>query len=302
MLQKCLEAITRLENQHGHQIDCCVVNNDITPICPEVIEKFTQKTSPIQFHFSNCKERGIPQARNMILEHASEKKYDFCLFLDDDEYPDPMWINELLSKQAELNADVVQGNVHNNFEATPWITASLLNEVKFKDCGEHICRFISTCNVLIARRFYDSEQLALRFDNAYALTGGSDKELFNRAIELHQISTAFETKAIVYEFIPKERTTVRWFFNRYARIEFNTQMRKINSHGAFIARVRQIPSIIGLFSRSLLSILNIPFALYPPLRRRRCFISLMKKLAKLWGVTSSFLGLEMHVYRKTTGW
>ena len=192
--------------------------------------------------------------------------------------------------------------MHNEFEATPWITAPLLKVAKFKDCGEHICRFISTCNVLIARRFYDSEQLALRFDNSYALTGGSDKELFNRAIELHQISTAFETNAIVYEFIPEERTTVRWFFNRYARIEFNTQMRKITNHGAFMARVRQIPSIIGLFLRTLLSILNLPFSLYPALRRRRRFISFIKKSARLWGLTSSFLGLKMHVYRKTTGW
>jgi succinoglycan biosynthesis protein ExoM len=302
MLQKCLEAITRIENQHGHQIDCCVVNNDIAPICPEVIEKFTQETAPIQFHFCDCEERGIPQARNMILEHASEKKYDFCLFLDDDEYPDPMWINELLSKQAELNADVVQGNVHNEFEATPWITAPLLKVAKFSHCGEHICRFISTCNVLISRRFYDPEQLGLRFDRSFALTGGSDKELFNRAIELHDIRTAFETNAIVYEFIPIERTTLRWFFNRFARVEFNTQMRQITTHGALMTRVRQIPSIIGMFLRSLLSLLNMAFALYPPERRRTRFISLMKKSARLWGVTSSFMGLKMDVYRKTTGW
>ena len=173
MLQKCLEAITQLENADSHQIDCCVVNNDIESVCPMLIERFTQGPSPIHFHFCNCVERGIPQARNMILEHASEKNYDFCLFLDDDEYPDPEWINKLLAKQSVLDADVVQGNVHNVYEETPWITGSQLKIAKFKDCGEHITRFISTCNVLISRRFYDPKQLALRFDPAYALTGGS---------------------------------------------------------------------------------------------------------------------------------
>jgi len=66
--------------------------------------------------------------------------------------------------------------------------------------------------------------------------------------------------------------------------------------------VRQIPSIIKMFWGSLLGILNLPFSLYPPLRRRKRTIKLMKKFARLWGVTSSFLGLKMDVYRNTTGW
>lgn len=302
MLQKCLEAITRLENQDGHQIDCCVVNNDTSPICPEVIEKFTQEASSIQFHFRDCIERGIPQARNMILEYASEKKYDFCLFIDDDEYPDSMWINELLSKQAELDADVVQGNVHNEFEAAPWITAPLLKVAKFSHCGEHICRFISTCNVLIARRFYDTEELALRFDHSYALTGGSDKELFNRAIELHQISTAFETRAIVYEFIPKERTSLHWFFYRYARIEYNTQMKYLVKGGRTITRVKQAPTILFRAFNCLLALLYIPFSIISKQHFRKRTLSLTKRIARTWGITASFLGLKMNVYKNTTGW
>lgn len=301
MLQKCLEAITQLANPDSHQIDCCVVNNDVAPICPQLIEKFAKKSSPIQFHFCDCIERGIPQARNITLEHASENEYDFCLFLDDDEYPDPEWINKLLAKQAELDADVVQGNVHNIFESRPWITAPLLKEAKFSDSGEHITRFISTCNVLIARRFYDSKQLGLRFDPAFALTGGSDKELFNRAIDLHDIRIGFITSAVVYEFIPTERTTLRWFFNRCARVEFNTQMKKIASQGSLITRLVQIPSIIGLFLRFLLSLLNLPFTLFTPLKFKPRVISLTRRLARTWGQTSSLLGLKMDVYKDTTG-
>jgi succinoglycan biosynthesis protein ExoM len=302
MLQKCLEAITQLENQDGHQIDCCVVNNDTSPICPEVIEKFTQEASSIKFDFLDCIERGIPQARNMILEYASEKKYDFCLFIDDDEYPDSMWINELLSKQAELDADVVQGNVHNEFEAAPWITAPLLKVAKFSHCGEHICRFISTCNVLIARRFYDTEELALRFDHSFALTGGSDKELFNRAIELHQISTAFEKKAIVYEFVPKERTTLNWFFYRYARVEYNSQMKRISSDGHILARLKQIPTLFKMCFRCFFSILNLPFSLTSKVRFRKRTIKLTRRLGRTWGQLSSFMGLKMNPYKNTTGW
>ena len=302
MLQKCLEAITQLENADSHQIDCCVVNNDIESVCPMLIERFTQGPSPIHFHFCNCVERGIPQARNMILEHASEKNYDFCLFLDDDEYPDPEWINKLLAKQSVLDADVVQGNVHNVYEETPWITGSQLKIAKFKDCGEHITRFISTCNVLISRRFYDPKQLALRFDPAYALTGGSDKELFNRAIELHDIRTAFETDAVVYEFVPKERTTLRWFFYRYARVEYNSQMKRISSDGHILARLKLIPSIFKMCFRSFFSILNLPFALISMQRFRKRTINLTRRLGKTWGQISSLLGLKMNPYKNTTGW
>jgi glycosyltransferase involved in cell wall biosynthesis len=238
----------------------------------------------------------------MILEHASEKNYDFCLFLDDDEYPDPEWINKLLAKQSVLDADVVQGNVHNVYEETPWITGSQLKIAKFKDCGEHITRFISTCNVLISRRFYDPKQLALRFDPAYALTGGSDKELFNRAIELHDIRTAFETDAVVYEFVPKERTTLRWFFYRYARVEYNSQMKRISSDGHILARLKLIPSIFKMCFRSFFSILNLPFALISMQRFRKRTINLTRRLGKTWGQISSLLGLKMNPYKNTTGW
>lgn len=302
MLLKCLEAITQLANPDSHQIDCCVVNNDVDPVCPDLIEKFTQGPSSIQFHFCNCVERGIPQARNMTLEHASENDYDFCLFLDDDEYPDPEWINKLLVKQAELDADVVQGNVHNVYEDTPWITAPMLKVAKFKDCGEHITRFISTCNVLISRRFYDPEQLALRFDPSYALTGGSDKELFNRAIELHDVRTAFETDAVVYEFVPKERTTLSWFFYRYARVEYNSQMKRISCEGHISARLNQIPTLFKMCFRSFFSILNLPFALTSKLRFRKRTIKLTRRLGRTWGQLSSFLGLKMNPYINTTGW
>ncbi len=161
------------------------------------------------------KRRGIPQARNaalaLSLEHA-----DLVAFLDDDEEPDPGWLTELLSVRSRCDADAVAGPVLPVFEEPPpsWILRGRLFEPPRHATGARLGT-AATGNVLVATRALAA--LDRLFDERMALTGGSDDELFQRFARAgHSIVWADE--AIVREWVPPSRATLRWILRRSLRV------------------------------------------------------------------------------------
>src|SRR5262249_46345775 len=55
--------------------------------------------------------RGIAQVRNRLVAEMLQGDAQFCAMIDDDEWPDENWIEELLRAQRTFNADTVQGSV-----------------------------------------------------------------------------------------------------------------------------------------------------------------------------------------------
>src|ERR1700754_162247 len=55
--------------------------------------------------------RGIAQVRNRLVAEALESDAQFVVMIDDDEWPDENWIEELLRAQHAFHADAVQGSV-----------------------------------------------------------------------------------------------------------------------------------------------------------------------------------------------
>src|SRR6185437_812253 len=73
-----------------------------------------------------AKERGIAQARNALVEHVLvQSDSQFIAMLDDDEWPDPGWLDAFLSVQRVTGADALHGAVLREFESAPsrWATA-----------------------------------------------------------------------------------------------------------------------------------------------------------------------------------
>ena len=68
---------------------------------------------------------GIPVARNRCLEMAAESS-DFIALIDDDEFPMPNWLDQLLSLQCLTRADVVTGSVvgANPISTPAWLARS----------------------------------------------------------------------------------------------------------------------------------------------------------------------------------
>lgn len=160
--------------------------------------------------------RGISFARNACLDNIPECA-DFFASIDDDEVPDPEWLEKLLEAQAATGADVVQGAVVPIFPAgTPeWLvngnffgiprrswTGTTLQRNEYQDLD-----FAATNNALV--RVAAVNRLGLRFDPALALTGGEDSRFF-RTLAAEGSRIVYAPRARVSETVPAERATA-WY-------------------------------------------------------------------------------------------
>ena len=176
--------------------------------------------------------RGISYARNRCLDEVAAG-CDFIAMIDDDEIPEPDWIEQLLEAQEHSGADVVEGRVVPVFpEGAPaWIVRGRyfgwhddLNQAHRP--GQRIYPQLDearTNNVLV--RCAVVRRLALRFDPRLALTGGEDIVFF-RAIGAAGHRIVYAPDACAREMIPLERTTLRYLWRQWYRVGANARHKR----------------------------------------------------------------------------
>lgn len=158
--------------------------------------------------------RGIPFVRNTALA-AVVDECDFVVFIDDDEVPEPQWLDALLAAQRQHDADVVAGPVESILPpSTPeWVRRGGLFDHTRHRTGDAI-ESCGTGNVLIATRAL--QRVRPWFDERLALTGGSDRHFFLR---LHQAGCRMVwcDEAMVAEEVPESRVNLQWLLRRMYR-------------------------------------------------------------------------------------
>lgn len=175
-----------------------------------------QRQSAIPLSYVHEAERGISFARNACLDHIPPG-CEFFAFIDDDEVPQPDWLERLIEAQAATGADIVQGPavavfaegaprwlVSGNFLGWPrrdWRGIEVSLE-EYQDLGEAY-----TNNVLV--RTASVSAAALRFDPAFALTGGEDTDFFRR-LKAAGNRIVYAPRAVVKEFVPPDRATLSY--------------------------------------------------------------------------------------------
>jgi succinoglycan biosynthesis protein ExoM len=100
MLGDCLKSLLGQEDILG----VIVVDND-----PDRSAACVAAEYPV--HYRHEPRRGIPFARNAVLQAALLFKADWLIFIDDDEMASQHWTRQLLSKAVATGADVVSGPV-----------------------------------------------------------------------------------------------------------------------------------------------------------------------------------------------
>jgi glycosyltransferase involved in cell wall biosynthesis len=157
------------------------------------------------------KRKGIPPARNAAVA-AALGLADWIAFIDDDEIPEPRWLDRLLALQRETGAAVVTGPVLPRFEAEPpaWVRAGgFFESPRFAHGSARPHAF--TNNVLVATAALVGQ--APLFDERFSFGVGEDNDLFERlALAGHTIVWADD--AIVHELVPRERVSARWLLGR----------------------------------------------------------------------------------------
>jgi len=178
-------------------------------------------------------ERGIAQARNALVERALAHRCDFIAMLDDDEWPEPDWLDGFLETQRATGADALHGDILREFEIPPGPWAARCDGVAplLGPRSGPVAMIEGSGNVLLKRDCFEALQKPC-FDPAFALSGGEDRDFFER-LRRRGFRFAWSKEAVVHAFVPSTRATLGWALKRAYRVG-NSDMRVFlkHAHGA----------------------------------------------------------------------
>jgi glycosyltransferase involved in cell wall biosynthesis len=174
---------------------------------------------------------GISYARNCAMDLAIGLG-EYFAFIDDDEYPEPNWLDALLWCSQEFEAPVVRGPVIPVFSAgVPlWAETGGFFLRKRYPTGTAVV-YCASNNVLIRSDLI--RRAGIRFDDHFALTGGEDTLFFLQLREKTDVKIVWCDEAVVMEDIPEERVSVAWIVRRATREGAN-----MPHYDAILGRVR----------------------------------------------------------------
>jgi GT2 family glycosyltransferase len=286
-LNRLLTALGAQETEHT--IDILVGDNDDSgregaELCGHMADNFRWKIDTFI-----VAERGIAQVRNALVARALlSPETRFVAMLDDDEWPEPQWLDALLRTQRMSGADVVRGPVLREFEIAPPIWVSDWDGIAPIDHeAGHRSMFEGIGNVLIARRCFDAVGFPW-FDPQFDLTGGEDKDFLTRlrALDMHFAQAA---DAIVYEHVPASRTRLGWSLQRAYRTG-NTDMlltlKNRHDAGDIAHEIAKILAALICFP-----VLSIVYSLTP---RRR--LEGLRRVCRAAGKVGALFGHRHHEY------
>lgn len=214
-LRKLLAHVAQLT--YAGRIEVIVVDNDAEARAGVAIVEQVSPTFRFPLTCIVEPRRGQTYAYNRAFASAcrAAPAPDYVAVLDDDEYPDPNWLAEIVKVAVKYNIDIVGGPVFPVFDAPDhWLAKSgLYAPARYKTGRVPI--IYGAGNMLIRRSVLE-QYLDEPFDHAFAFTGGSDCEFFCRC-RRDGHSFAWADNAKVFETTPRSRTTVGYLLRRKFR-------------------------------------------------------------------------------------
>ncbi|PTX53732.1 glycosyl transferase family 2 [Melghirimyces profundicolus] len=289
-LKRLLEGLNQLEFMKSKKpsIEIVVVDNDSRESARSICEEIDHVLRwPLKYDIEI--KRGISYVRNKAMKMAGE--VDFIAFIDDDEVPDPRWLDELLFVQMKYHADVVTGPVIPSYiESVPsWVIKGKFYERPRYPTGYRMdCA--GTGNVLI--RYSLIQKMDMTFDERYAITGGSDTHFF---IRLHRAGCKiiWSDEAIVDEWVPKSRVNVKWILQRAYRTGNTYSLVLSDLDDSFHIRFKQIMKASAFL---LLGFIFLPLSVFGG---RHILIKVLRTIFHGFGRLAGVIGIRYKEYRTT---
>lgn len=245
-----------------------VVDND-----PEESARATCERSvgPVPLLYGTESVPGISTTRNTGLELCGD--VDFVALIDDDEFITGPWPGPMCATQEALGADFVAGPVESHFDVDPpgWaIRGGWYDRERFPTgTKQHTFR---TGNLLMSTAALDKLGPPV-FDPAFGLTGGSDTDLADRALQL-DMTLVWDDDGVVYERVPPERATGQWLRRRWYRQ--GSIYARVVIAGSDDAKTGVVKSLVGGFGRIGYGLALSPLMLSRASKRRflglRCIL------------------------------
>jgi len=172
-----------------------------------VMEAATYLRIPISYEIEPI--RGVSFARNRAVRMAGE--CDYVAFVDDDEFVEANWLDELLNAQARHDAEVILGPVLAAFDYEPpvWLVKGRFFERPRHTTGTSV-GYGRTGNALVAKGALD--RIPGPFDPAFAFSGAEDTLLFKQLLG-SGTRIVWCDEAVVTEVNSASRNAM-WFLKR----------------------------------------------------------------------------------------
>ena len=299
MLKACLDSLAAQIVPEHVSLRAVVVDNEAEPNNRAAVEAQAARF-PFPLAYEHEPRRGIPFARNRVLDHALAMNAEWVAFIDDDEIAEPDWLAQLVSAAERYGCDVVQGQV---YQFTDDAGPSRESRKRRSPEGTRT-RSAATDNVIFNAKLIRPLGLNLRFDQKLALSGGSDMEFFRTASALGA-KIVYSHAPVVYERLTWDRLTAgaiaRRAFSRHINVYLRT--RPAGSVGAASVHAiykisRAVVSVFASMLHIIEAILVLPFS-----RKysRRLLKDSITKFVKLPATIAAICGFRYDRYKKISG-
>ena len=204
-LRRLLQSFAGMRVPSSLQLLVTVIDNDPAGSAQPVV---AEMKASLPFSLGYCHEmrRGIPCARNRAIAEALIAEADYLVFVDDDEWVEVDWLEQLYNYALSKDGAVICGRVKAEVpEGTRAVMAEFF-ERKVYPTGARRA-YCATNNVLIPIAVV--RDLSLRFDESRPFAGGEDT-LFFTEVSARGVEILYCAEAVVHEVIPAERISVRW--------------------------------------------------------------------------------------------
>ena len=216
LLLKALRSFVQSEGLSEMNISLVVVDNYKDNHAKEILSSVNL---PFNGVYLFEKEQGIPFARNAVVDKAIDLEADYLAFFDDDEEVDPLWLRELTRFHIKHGHEVSIGRVESIYSdsVASWVRESDFFERKRSDTGR-MMRYAATSNILYDMKIFTDWNL--RFDERFALSGGTDNYLAAEILVKKGI-ILYCDEASVSEIVPAHRAQLGWILKRIYRSRAN---------------------------------------------------------------------------------
>ena len=288
-LRKLLTHVERLT--YPGAIDVIVVDNDGDGRAGAAVVEQIKPTFRLPLSCAVEPRRGHTYAYNHAFLHAcrATPAPDYIAVLDDDEYPDPNWLTEMIRVAHAYNADIVGGPVFPVFDDPDHWLAKTGFYAPSRAATGPVSTIYGAGNMLI-RRGVLAQYLDEPFHHAFAFTGGSDYDFFWRCRNDGR-SFAWADDATVFETMPPSRTTVGYVLRRKFRNGTEATRLERKFLGSLAGALRRWCIGLGLVG---LGMASLPLA---ALRGRRAIVASLMRAARGAGRIAAEFDLHYEQYR-----
>jgi len=212
-IRRLLRALEELEFQTSPTPSIYVVVVDNDPNSDQAVS-LREEFSGFRWKLKLLAEtqRGISFARNRAVREALSLGADAIAFIDDDEVPDPGWLDALLQVQMSSGAAAVSGPVLPHFEGSvpEWvIKGGFFDRPRFAT-GTSI-EIARTGNLLLLTKVL--KNCWLLFHQDFGLSGGEDT-LLTSQLRKQGARIVWADESIVREWIGRDRVNTRYILRR----------------------------------------------------------------------------------------